>query len=61
MPFIRVELYRGRTPEQKKAYVEAVTRATVEILGAKPEAVRIRFDELDPEDLAWAGEYPAKR
>ncbi|HEY8449813.1 MAG TPA: tautomerase family protein, partial [Bacillota bacterium] len=30
MPTITVELYRGRTLEQKKAFVEAVTRATVE-------------------------------
>lgn len=61
MPLITIELYRGRTFEQKKAFVEAVTRAAVETLGAKAENVRIRFDEFDPEDVGRGGEYPARR
>ena len=28
MPFIHVRLYEGRTIEQKRAFVEAVTRET---------------------------------
>lgn len=61
MPFIRVELYRGRTLEQKKAFAEAVTKAAVEILETRTEAVRIRFEEFDPEDIASGGVYPAQR
>ena len=34
MPTIRVELMEGRTPEQKKSLVKALTQAVVETLGA---------------------------
>jgi 4-oxalocrotonate tautomerase len=55
MPNITVELFTGRTLEQKRAYVAAVTRSTVEILKVKPEAVRIRLVEMETWDLANGG------
>lgn len=55
MPFIRVEILEGRTIDQRRRFVEAVTRAAVECLEAKPERVRVRFEELKPEDLARGG------
>lgn len=55
MPFIRVEILEGRTIDQRRRFVEAVTRAAVECLEAKPERVRILFEELKPEDLARGG------
>ncbi|MGD0121716.1 MAG: tautomerase family protein [Candidatus Limnocylindrales bacterium] len=55
MPNITVELFTGRTLEQKRAFVAAVTRDTVEILKVKPEAVRIRLVEMETWDLANGG------
>jgi 4-oxalocrotonate tautomerase len=55
MPNITVELFTGRTLEQKREYVAAVTKSTVEILKVKPEAVRIRLVEMETWDLANGG------
>lgn len=55
MPNITVELFTGRTLEQKRAFVAAVTKDTVEILKVKPEAVRIRLVEMETWDLANGG------
>jgi 4-oxalocrotonate tautomerase len=55
MPNITVELFTGRTLEQKRAWVAAVTASTVEILKVKPEAVRIRLVEMETWDLANGG------
>jgi 4-oxalocrotonate tautomerase len=55
MPNITVELLSGRTLDQRRAFAAAVTEAAVEILKAQPASVRIRFDELEKEDVANAG------
>ena len=41
MPIIQVNMLEGRTVQQKRAMVAAVTSAIVESLGAKPETVRV--------------------
>ena len=51
MPNITVELFSGRTLEQKRAFVAEVTDSTVRILKVKPESVRIRLVEMEPWDL----------
>ncbi len=45
MPTLRVDLMEGRTVEQKKALVEALTKAVCDTLGSKPETVDILLDE----------------
>ena len=55
MPNITVELLSGRTLDQRREFAAAVTNAAVEILKAKPASVRIRFDEIEKEDVANAG------
>jgi 4-oxalocrotonate tautomerase len=55
MPTIRVELMEGRTPEQKKQLVKAITQAVVDTLGAKPEAVDILLYDIKRHDWATAG------
>jgi 4-oxalocrotonate tautomerase len=47
MPNIRVELLRGRTLEQRRAFAEQVTTAAVDTLGARQQDVRILFEEID--------------
>lgn len=55
MPTLRVELMEGRTPEQKKKLVEALTQAVVETLGSKPESVDILLYDIKRGDWATGG------
>ncbi|MEO8655343.1 MAG: 4-oxalocrotonate tautomerase [Ramlibacter sp.] len=61
MPTIRVELMEGRTPEQKKNLVSALTRAVVETLGAKPEAVDVLLYDIKRGDWATGGQLWSER
>jgi len=55
MPFITVEILKGRTLDQRREFARRVTEAAVETLNAKPASVRITFRELDPTELARGG------
>lgn len=55
MPTLRVEMMEGRTPEQKKALVQALTQAVVKTLGAKPESVDILIYDIKRQDWATGG------
>ena len=52
MPTYHVEMMEGRTLEQKKKLVEAITRVSVEILGGTPDAVDILITDVKREN--WA-------
>lgn len=56
MPTLRVELLEGRTLEQKRALVKALTQAVVETLGSKPEAVDVLLFDIQRHDWATGGE-----
>jgi len=56
LPTIRVEMFEGRTPEQKKEFVKAVTEAIVRTLGTSPEAVDVLLFEIKKTDWATGGE-----
>jgi 4-oxalocrotonate tautomerase len=65
MPTIRVELFEGRTTEQKRAFAKAVTEATVQTLGGSADSVDILFFDIKPQDwatggLLWSDPRPAK-
>jgi 4-oxalocrotonate tautomerase len=55
MPNITVELLRGRSIDQRRAFVEAVTAQAVDILGARRQDVRIVFTEITGDDVANGG------
>jgi len=55
MPIIHVHLFEGRTVEQKRKLVAAMTEAVVKSLDAKPESVRILLHHMPKSDLAVAG------
>jgi 4-oxalocrotonate tautomerase len=55
MPTYHIEMLEGRTVEQKKQLVEAITRVTVEILGGKPDAVDILITDVKRENWATGG------
>jgi 4-oxalocrotonate tautomerase len=65
MPTIHVELFEGRTIEQKQAFAKAVTEATVRTLGGSPDSVDILFTDVKKHDWAtggvlWSERAPAK-
>lgn len=55
MPTLRVELMEGRTPEQKKELVTALTQAVVQTLGSKPESVDILLYDIRRGNWATGG------
>ena len=61
MPTIRVELMEGRTPEQKKNLVKALTQAVVDTLGSKAESVDVLLFDIKPTDWATGGKLWSER
>jgi len=57
MPTIRVDMFEGRTPEQKQEFVKALTEATVKTLGISPEAVDVMLFEIKKSDWATGGVF----
>ena len=55
MPTINVQLFEGRTTEQKRAFVKAVTDAACSTLGCEPVAVDVIIHEIKRENWSTAG------
>lgn len=56
MPIVTVEAVGGRTVEQKRELVKAITRAFVDIYLVKPERVQVIIHELLRENIGRGGE-----
>jgi len=61
MPTLRVELFEGRTPEQKAELARELTQACVRALGIKPESVEVLFYDIARHDWATGGVTWAER
>ncbi|HAP31555.1 MAG TPA: 4-oxalocrotonate tautomerase [Firmicutes bacterium] len=55
MPVVQVEMFAGRTLEQKRAMVKDVTEVFVKTINCKAEDVKIIIRELSRENLAEGG------
>ncbi|KAA2214378.1 tautomerase family protein [Teichococcus oryzae] len=55
MPFVRIDLFPGRTDEQKANTARAITEALVQHAGCTPQSVQIVFAEVKKSDWATAG------
>lgn len=55
MPTYHVEMLEGRTPEQKKKLVEAITRVSVEILGGQSDSVDVIITDIQRHNWATGG------
>lgn len=55
MPTCQIHLFEGRSIDEKRTLVEAVTRATCESLGVEPSSVNIVIDEIKRENWGTAG------
>jgi 4-oxalocrotonate tautomerase len=61
MPIISVVIAEGRTTAMKRKFIRAITAATVDSLGVKPDQVRVMLNELPLGHYAVAGETFAER
>jgi 4-oxalocrotonate tautomerase len=61
MPLVHVQMAEGRTADQKRALMAAMTDAVVEHLGAARESVRVWITEFPDTDFMAAGEVLADR
>jgi 4-oxalocrotonate tautomerase len=55
MPTIHVQLFAGRTIEQKRALAKALTDATVATLGGRPDGIDVIFSDVQRHDWATGG------
>jgi len=56
MPIIRVEMFKGRSQEQKRALVRELTDGFVRTAGGRAEAIQVVITEVDKEDWGSGGE-----
>ncbi len=61
MPTIHVELFAGRTVEQKRALARALTEATVATLGGSADSVDVIFSDVQRHDWATGGQLWSDR
>ena len=55
MPIIRVEMFDGRSREQKEKFARAVTEDFVSICGGTPQSVQVIFSDVSKDNWATAG------
>lgn len=55
MPYIKVQVLRGVTRDQKAELVRQMTNSLVEVLGKKPEHIHIVIQEIDDDDWGYSG------
>ena len=55
MPTMHIELFAGRTEEQKRELVEALTKETCRVLGCDPGAVDIILIDVERKNWATGG------
>ncbi|WP_281175825.1 2-hydroxymuconate tautomerase [Kiloniella spongiae] len=55
MPIIRVEMFQGRSLEQKRALVKTLTEETARITGCNTEAVYVVIDDVHKENWGAGG------
>ncbi len=61
MPIIHVNMFEGRTLDQKRKLVTSMTEAVVKSLDVKPEAVHIILHDLPKQNIATAGVLASDR
>ena len=60
MPVVIVEMWEGRTAEQKEKLIKAINRAFEESLGTKPEALHIVIHDVPKINWGTKGEQASK-
>ena len=62
MPTIRVEMFKGRTPAQKKAIARELVDGVIRAAGGgRPEAFHVLFTEVEKPDWAVGHEMMSEK
>lgn len=61
MPIIRVEMFKGRSREQKRALALTLTEDFISVVGGRPEGVTIVIEDVEKENWAVGGELMADK
>lgn len=61
MPFVNVKMLDGRTSDQKRELVKAITDALEDICGAKPGGTMVVIEEVTRDHWAVSGELISDR
>ena len=57
MPFVTVRMLEGRTHEQKKQLVKAVTEALAETCDANPDSTMVVVEDIPRDHWARGGKF----
>lgn len=57
MPFVNVKMLEGRTHDQKKQLVEAITNALVDICNANPDSTMVVVEDVSRDHWARGGKF----
>ena len=61
MPIVDITLIEGRTPEQIRTLIDAITDAVEKSVGASRESIRVLIREMPPTHWAAGGETIAEK
>lgn len=57
MPFVNVKMLEGRTHEQKKQLVAAITQALTDICNANPDTTMVVVEDVPKDHWARNGKF----
>ncbi|GAI42086.1 unnamed protein product [marine sediment metagenome] len=55
MPFVRIDLWKGRDKEKNKELIKKVTSAVVDVIDCSTEAVQVIINEVDKDNWGISG------
>lgn len=55
MPLVQVSILKGRSDDQKRKLLTALTDAVVDSVGSSPSSVRVIINEIEPSNWSVAG------
>jgi len=55
VPIIKIDLFEGKTVDQKRRAAKGITDVCCSEFGLSPESVRIIFNDMKKEDFAVGG------
>ncbi len=56
MPVIKVEMFSGRTVEQKRQLVKALTDSFVSVCGGNPQSIHVIIEDVEKTNWGIGGE-----
>ncbi len=61
MPIIRVEMFEGRTTEQKSELIKELTEGFLRSCGGKRESVQVVITDYSPQDWGVGGHLASEK